>query len=156
VWDESYIKFENQSSKLQGDLRSGYDMSINGTDPFAVRPGPFSWRFLKPAAVSNLDALLLQVISGYNVTKFVPFNPVDKKTVAHVTLPNGAKIVTTKGAPQVTLSPPFGNASPSFPWEFNRKKSADDCSLSLLSTGREFAALLNMCFSGKARLGSLL
>ncbi|GAQ86610.1 h+ ATPase [Klebsormidium nitens] len=42
-----------------------------------------------------------RIISEYTVTKFVPFNPVDKKTVAHVTLPNGTQILTTKGAPQV-------------------------------------------------------
>jgi H+-transporting ATPase len=43
----------------------------------------------------------MQVISDYKVTKFLPFNPVDKKTVAHVTLSDGSQIVTTKGAPQV-------------------------------------------------------
>eukprot|EP00983_Pelagomonas_calceolata_P042511 1138531-Pelagomonas_calceolata.AAC.8 len=43
----------------------------------------------------------LQYVAGYKITKFSPFNPVDKKTTAHTITPTGEKLITTKGAPQI-------------------------------------------------------
>lgn len=43
----------------------------------------------------------LQAIKGYQITKFIPFNPVDKKTQATVITPSGDKLIACKGAPQV-------------------------------------------------------
>ena len=43
----------------------------------------------------------MQAIKDYKVTKFIPFNPVDKKTSATVTFPSGETVITCKGAPQV-------------------------------------------------------
>nr|AQM50087.1 P-type ATPase HA2 [Dunaliella maritima] len=40
-------------------------------------------------------------VAGYRITKFSPFNPVDKKTTAHTITPTGEKLITTKGAPQI-------------------------------------------------------
>lgn len=45
----------------------------------------------------NLSATL----PGWSVQRLVPFSPVDKKTSAWVTSPEGKKLVTTKGAPQI-------------------------------------------------------
>ena len=42
--------------------------------------------------------------SQYIQTKFVPFDPIGKRTEAQVKTPDGAKITVTKGAPQVVLS----------------------------------------------------
>ena len=43
----------------------------------------------------------LQATRKYQVTKFIPFNPVDKKTTATVIGPDGKQMKTCKGAPQV-------------------------------------------------------
>ena len=43
----------------------------------------------------------MQAVKDYKVTKFIPFNPVDKKTSATVTFPSGETVMTCKGAPQV-------------------------------------------------------
>lgn len=40
-------------------------------------------------------------IAGYQIRRLVPFNPVDKYTLAEVTTPDGGKLSTCKGAPQV-------------------------------------------------------
>ncbi|KAK9819692.1 hypothetical protein WJX72_001191 [[Myrmecia] bisecta] len=42
-----------------------------------------------------------QAIAQYTVDKFVPFNPVDKRTMATVVFPDGSRAMTSKGAPQV-------------------------------------------------------
>lgn len=42
-----------------------------------------------------------KAIAGWNITRLVPFNPVDKKTLAEATSPTGQHIVTCKGAPQI-------------------------------------------------------
>ncbi|KAK9806555.1 hypothetical protein WJX73_000387 [Symbiochloris irregularis] len=42
-----------------------------------------------------------KVIRDYKVSKFIPFNPVDKKTQATVTLPSGETVIACKGAPQI-------------------------------------------------------
>ena len=41
-------------------------------------------------------------IAGHVVERVVPFNPVDKKTTAVFTTPEGHRLHATKGAPQVT------------------------------------------------------
>eukprot|EP00921_Rhytidocystis_pertsovi_P025984 GHVQ01041952.1.p1 GENE.GHVQ01041952.1~~GHVQ01041952.1.p1 ORF type:complete len:815 (+),score=69.08 GHVQ01041952.1:163-2607(+) len=38
---------------------------------------------------------------GYEVTRFIPFNPVDKKTIATVTFPDGQTRTISKGAPHI-------------------------------------------------------
>ena len=43
----------------------------------------------------------VQVLKDYQITKFIPFNPVDKKTQATVIMPSGEKLMACKGAPQV-------------------------------------------------------
>jgi len=45
----------------------------------------------------------VQYVAGYKVIKFSPFNPVDKKTTSITQTPTGETLMTTKGAPQVTL-----------------------------------------------------
>ena len=40
---------------------------------------------------------------GLSQSKFVPFNPVDKYTIAHVTESNGNTYRLLKGAPQVSI-----------------------------------------------------
>ena len=40
-------------------------------------------------------------LAGYIVERVVPFNPVDKKTTAVFTTPEGRRLHATKGAPQV-------------------------------------------------------
>lgn len=40
-------------------------------------------------------------ISRYTISRLVPFNPVDKKTLAEVTTPDGRQLATCKGAPQI-------------------------------------------------------
>ncbi|KAI3423925.1 hypothetical protein D9Q98_009759 [Chlorella vulgaris] len=40
-------------------------------------------------------------ISAWKIRRFVPFNPVDKKTLAEVTAPDGRALITCKGAPQI-------------------------------------------------------
>ena len=42
-------------------------------------------------------------IGMYTISRFIPFNPVDKKTIAYCTGPDGKKFVAAKGAPQVGL-----------------------------------------------------
>ena len=42
-----------------------------------------------------------QAVAGYQIKKFTPFNPVDKKTTAIVITPSGEHLVVAKGAPQV-------------------------------------------------------
>lgn len=42
-----------------------------------------------------------QYVAGYKITKFSPFNPVDKKTTAISITPTGETLMTTKGAPQI-------------------------------------------------------
>ena len=41
------------------------------------------------------------ILKDYKVTKFVPFNPVDKKTIATVTRSDGSQFLASKGAPGV-------------------------------------------------------
>ncbi|KAK9817909.1 hypothetical protein WJX72_004165 [[Myrmecia] bisecta] len=43
-----------------------------------------------------------KAIVKYTIKKFVPFNPVDKKTTATVVMPDGSTILTSKGAPQAS------------------------------------------------------
>ena len=50
---------------------------------------------------SSHNALAMQATKQYEVTNFVPFNPVDKKTTATVIGPDGRTMKTCKGAPQV-------------------------------------------------------
>ena len=47
----------------------------------------------------------MQATREYEVTKFIPFNPVDKKTTATVIGPDGKQMQTCKGAPQVPSQP---------------------------------------------------
>lgn len=54
-------------------------------------------------AQSQAQMLWLQAFAACTIHKMVPFNPVDKKTSAVATMPDGQKIVTCKGAPQVAL-----------------------------------------------------
>lgn len=42
-----------------------------------------------------------QALAGYKLLKFLPFDPVGKRTQANLTAPNGSTIFVTKGAPQV-------------------------------------------------------
>jgi H+-transporting ATPase len=44
-----------------------------------------------------------QVLAGYHVTHFQPFDPVGKRTEAAVTGPDGSTFKVTKGAPQVIM-----------------------------------------------------
>ena len=37
----------------------------------------------------------------YKINRMIPFSPVDKRTTAYCTNPDGQNFVTTKGAPQV-------------------------------------------------------
>lgn len=47
-----------------------------------------------------------QAVGDYTIKRFVPFNPVDKKTLAEVVTPDGQQLTYAKGAPQVsTLLP---------------------------------------------------
>lgn len=39
----------------------------------------------------------------YKINRLIPFSPVDKRTTAYCTGPDGKDFVTTKGAPQVRL-----------------------------------------------------
>lgn len=50
-----------------------------------------------------VHVLALQVISNYKITRFIPFNPVDKRTQATVTMPSGEEVIACKGAPQVRM-----------------------------------------------------
>lgn len=43
-------------------------------------------------------------LAEYNVTKFIPFDPVNKKTQAEVTGPNNENFQAAKGAPQIILA----------------------------------------------------
>ena len=45
--------------------------------------------------------LCTQATSEYIIERFVPFNPVDKKTLAEVITPDGRHVTYAKGAPQV-------------------------------------------------------
>lgn len=49
-----------------------------------------------------LTSWRLQAIEVYEIKKFTPFNPVDKKTTAVVVHPDGRELVVAKGAPQVS------------------------------------------------------
>ena len=44
------------------------------------------------------------LLSGYNQTRFVPFDPVTKRTEAQVTGPDGMSFSVSKGAPQVIVA----------------------------------------------------
>ena len=48
-----------------------------------------------------MHCVVLQVLDKYIIHKVVSFNPVDKRTSAEVTMPDGTTITTSKGAPQV-------------------------------------------------------
>lgn len=37
----------------------------------------------------------------FRISRIIPFNPVDKRTTAYCTGPDGTSFITTKGAPQV-------------------------------------------------------
>ena len=43
-------------------------------------------------------------LKGYVIERVVPFNPVDKKTTATFTAPDGRRLLASKGAPQVIIS----------------------------------------------------
>ncbi len=84
-------------------------------DPFGVNGLPPEQVVLAAALASRADdndtidlAVLSglkddQVLTGYQVVQFEPFNPVDKRTEATVTGADGAAFRVTKGAPQVIL-----------------------------------------------------
>lgn len=42
-------------------------------------------------------------IQAYKIERIVPFNPVDKKTIATFTTDEGQRLQAAKGAPQVTF-----------------------------------------------------
>lgn len=42
-----------------------------------------------------------EVLREFQVLRTIPFNPVDKRTIAYVRMADGAEFVATKGAPQV-------------------------------------------------------
>ena len=50
------------------------------------------------AEIKNLDE-----VKKYKVEKFIPFDPVRKRTESHLTAPDGKKLQVTKGAPQIIL-----------------------------------------------------
>lgn len=54
-------------------------------------------RAVTAAAGGDKDAAL----AGWRLTRLVPFNPVDKKTLAEAVAPDGKALSTAKGAPQV-------------------------------------------------------
>jgi len=57
-----------------------------------------------PIDLAVIDGLpTSEHLSGYSVTKFIPFDPVHKRTEATVTAKGGTTFRVTKGAPQVIL-----------------------------------------------------
>ncbi|HKI62791.1 MAG TPA: plasma-membrane proton-efflux P-type ATPase [Mariprofundaceae bacterium] len=84
-------------------------------DPFSVNNIPADQVILSAAlasrAASNdtIDLAVLgalkddQVLNGYQVVHFMPFDPVHKRTEASVKGPDGNEFRVTKGAPQVIL-----------------------------------------------------
>ena len=84
-------------------------------DPFSVIDGDADQVILCGALASradNNDTIDLAVLAGikddrtlkaYNVTHFVPFDPVHKRTEATVKGPDGKEFKVSKGAPQVIL-----------------------------------------------------
>ena len=85
-------------------------------DPFTVNNFPAENVILYGALASrteNNDPIDLAVLAGvkeketlqnYNITHFLPFDPVHKRTEASVKGENGKEFKVTKGAPQVILS----------------------------------------------------
>ena len=90
--------------------------SLTLGDPFSVSDITAADVILAGALASradNDDPIDLAVLGGlddkkalepYTVTHFEPFNPVDKRTEATVTGPDGKKFKVSKGAPQVILA----------------------------------------------------
>ena len=85
-------------------------------DPFSVNNIPADQVILNAALASRadnndtIDLAVLgglkndQVLKGYKVTHFQPFDPVNKRTEATVTGTDGKAFKVTKGAPQVILA----------------------------------------------------
>jgi H+-transporting ATPase len=85
-------------------------------DPFSVNNVPTEQIILNAALSSRadnndtIDLAVLgglkddQVLKGYKITHFQPFDPVNKRTEATVTDTNGRAFKVTKGAPQVILA----------------------------------------------------
>src|ERR1700722_6215078 len=85
-------------------------------DPFGVNNVPTEQIILNAALSSRadnndtIDLAVLgglkddQVLKGYKITHFRPFDPVNKRTEATVTDTNGRAFKVTKGAPQVILA----------------------------------------------------
>jgi len=85
-------------------------------EPFAVDKSTAGQVILSAALASRADnndtidlAVLAglkddQALNGYKVTHFQPFDPVQKRTEATVTGPDGKVFKVTKGAPQVILA----------------------------------------------------
>ena len=85
-------------------------------DPFGVNNVPAEQIILNAALASRadnndtIDLAVLgglkddQVLKGYKITHFQPFDPVNKRTEATVTDTDGKAFKVTKGAPQVILA----------------------------------------------------
>ena len=85
-------------------------------DPFSVNNVPAEQIILNAALASRadnndtIDLAVLgglkndQVLKGYKITHFQPFDPVNKRTEATVTDTDGKAFKVTKGAPQVILA----------------------------------------------------
>ncbi|MGI8458218.1 MAG: plasma-membrane proton-efflux P-type ATPase [Propionibacteriaceae bacterium] len=90
--------------------------SLTLGDPFSidtVAPAEVVLAGALASRVDNDDPIDRAVLGGlsddkaleaYTVTHFEPFNPVDKRTEATVTDPDGTTFTVTKGAPQVILA----------------------------------------------------
>ncbi|AFM24639.1 plasma-membrane proton-efflux P-type ATPase [Desulfomonile tiedjei DSM 6799] len=84
-------------------------------EPFVIEPFTGDQAILYAVLASRAedqDPIDLAIISGlkeqepvtvYNITHFQPFDPVNKRTEASITAPDGATFKVTKGAPQVIL-----------------------------------------------------
>ena len=85
-------------------------------DPFSVNEVPAEQVILDAALASRADnddpidlAVLAgladkQVLQGYRVVHFLPFDPVHKRTEAAIEAADGTTFKVTKGAPQVILA----------------------------------------------------
>jgi H+-transporting ATPase len=89
--------------------------SLRASEPYSVKPSTDTEVVVSAALASRVednDAIDSAVIdslpddsdiSGYRVTRFIPFDPVHKRSQADVTDPHGETFSVTKGAPHVVL-----------------------------------------------------
>lgn len=102
--------------------------------------GCLNWNAVGSGTDGVLPGCGAQAKEGYQIKKFTPFNPVDKKTTARVITPSGEDLFVAKGAPQVLTAHAFAYASYSLPMK--SRDSAKSSPFPSISSHPNFSIIL--------------